>query len=117
QAKAAVAEVQAQLSHVASYVHCPEYKIDVLKTYLSDKTTPSRVLALHLIALDNQLRPEQRRKLAWEMIQHKLRDVAPLTAFVDQIKSELGLKGDPEVEPEHARWYRDPVSDNPVDLL
>lgn len=88
-----------------------------MDTYLGNKYPESRVAALHLIALDKDLPQDQRRKIAAEMIQHKLRDVAPCKAFVDQIKKDLNLKSDEEVEPEYARWYRDRASDNPVILV
>ena len=117
EAEGATLEVQTQLSCIASYFRFPDYKAAVLDTYLGNKYPESRVAALHLIALDKDLPQDQRRKIAAEMIQHKLRDVAPCKAFVDQIKKDLNLKSDEEVEPEYARWYRDRASDNPVILV
>src|SRR5438445_6466051 len=76
-----------QLSHIASYVGCPEYDPNVLSQYLKEqKSTESRTAALVVIVSDKSLPQDRRRKLAVEITQqHKeARQRPPLKQFVVQ---------------------------------
>src|SRR2546422_120465 len=42
---------------------------------------------------------------------------SPLKQFVDQVKGEVGVTSDEGLEPDYARLYRNPESDDPVLLL
>jgi len=109
-----------QLSHIASYVGCPEYDPKVLSQYLKEqKSTESRTAALVVIVSDKSLPQDRRRKLAVEITQqHKeARQRPPLKQFVDQVKGEVGVTRDEDLEPDYARLYRNPESDDPVLLL
>jgi len=109
-----------QLSHIASYVSCPEYDPKVLSQYLKEqKSTESRTAALVVIVSDKSLPQDRRRKLAVEITQqHKeARQRPPLKQFVDQVKGEVGVTSDEGLEPDYARLYRNPESDDPVLLL
>jgi hypothetical protein len=109
-----------QLSHIASYVGCPEYDQKVLSQYLkAQKSTESRTAALGVIVSDKSLPPDQRRKLALEIAQHHkdARQRQPLKQFVDEVKSELRVTSDDDLEPDYARWHRSKESDDPELLL
>src|SRR5438046_10669823 len=52
-----------QLSHIASYVGCPEYDPKVLSQYLKEqKSTESRTAALVVIVSDKSLPQDRRRR-------------------------------------------------------
>ncbi len=109
-----------QLSHVASYFGCPEYDPRVLSQYLKQQnSTESRVAALDVIVSDKNLSQDQRRKLAVEITHHHedARQRQPFKQFVDEIKSELGITTDEDLEPDYASWHRTKESDDPVLLL
>jgi hypothetical protein len=109
-----------QLSHVASYVGCPEYDPRVLSQYAKQQNfTESRTAALGVIVSDKDLPRDQRRKLAVEITrQHKdARQGQPLKQFVDEVKSELGVTSDEDLEPDYVRWHRTKESDDPLLLL
>jgi len=109
-----------QLSHIASYVGCPEYDPKVLSQYLKEqKSTESRTAALVVIVSDKSLPQDRRRKLAVEITQQhrEARQRPPLKQFVDQVKGEVGVTSDEGLEPDYARLYRNPESDDPVLLL
>lgn len=109
-----------QLSHIGSYVGCPEYDRNVLSQYLKNqKSTESRAAALAVIVTDKRLPQEQRRKLAVEITQnHKdARQRQPLEQFVDEVKSELRVTSDEDLERDYVRWHRTKESDDPLLLL
>ena len=109
-----------QLSHVASYVGCPEYDPKVLSQYLKQqKSTESRTAALGVIVSDKSLPQDRRRKLAVEITQHhkEARQRQPLKQFVDEVRRELGVTSDEGLEPDYVRWHRSKASDDPVQLL
>jgi hypothetical protein len=82
-------------------------------------STESRAAALDVIVSDKNLSQDQRRKLAVEITHHHkdARQRQPLKQFVDEIKSELGITTDEDLEPDYARWHRTKESDDPVLLL
>jgi hypothetical protein len=109
-----------QLSHVASYVGCPEYDPRVLSQYVKQQnSTESRTAALGVIVSDKDLPQDQRRKLAVEITQHHqdARQRHPLSQFVDEVKNELGITSDEDLEPDYARWHRSKEGDDPELLL
>jgi hypothetical protein len=75
--------------------------------------------ALGVIVSDKSLPQDQRRKLALEIAQHHkdARQRQPLQQFVDEVKSELSVTSDDDLEPDYARWHRSKESDDPVLLL
>src|SRR2546427_18482 len=79
----------------------------------------SQIAALVVIVSDKSLPQDRRRKLAVEITQqHKeARQRPPLKQFVDQVKGEVGVTRDESLEPDYARLYRNPESDDPVLLL
>ena len=109
-----------QLSHVASYVGCPEYDPRVLSQYVKQQNfTESRTAALGVIVSDKDLPQDQRRKLAVEITRHHqdARQRQPLKQFVDEVKSELGVTSDEDLQPDYVRWHRSKESDDPLLLL
>ena len=108
------------LSNIASYVASSEYRAPILAAFLKDlKAVQSREAALRLIVLDQNLSPGQRKEIAVEITQsHKQeRDKEPFKTFVDDIKAELKIIKDEDLEPEYRRWYRLKQSDDPVELF
>ena len=108
------------LSNIASYVASPEYQASILAAFLKDlKPVQSREAALRLIVLDQNLSPGQRKEIAVEITQsHKQqRDKEPFKTFVDDIKAELKIIKDEDLEPEYRRWYRLRQSDDPLELF
>ena len=73
-----------------------------------------------MISAETQrLSQDQRCKLAVEITDHHkdARQRHPFKQFVDEIKSELGITTDEDLEPDYARWHRTKESDDPVLLL
>src|SRR5439155_10510321 len=118
-ARAAGRQAEEQLSSIASYAVCQEYKPKVLSSYLAAQNFPqSRTAALRVIVSDDSLTQKERRKVAFEITQNNQeRYREPFNTFVNTVKNELAIGRDENLEPEHVRWHRSEDSDDPVLLL